>query len=55
MASWNGSCLLLQQKLKVARLKDNGNNYEVGRDEFLECWKWTNEHASIIKRTMGKT
>ena len=40
----------------VARLKDNGKNkYEVGRDEFLEeCWKWTNEHASIIREQWAK-
>jgi len=40
----------------VARLKDNGRNkYEVGRDEFLEeCWKWTNEHASIIRSQWAK-
>ena len=40
----------------VARLKDNGKNkYEVGREEFLEeCWKWTNEHASIIREQWAK-
>lgn len=40
----------------VARLKENGRNkYEVGRDEFLEeCWKWTNEHASIIRSQWAK-
>ena len=40
----------------VARLKDNGKNkYEVGREEFLEeCWKWTNEHASIIRSQWAK-
>lgn len=40
----------------VARLKDNGKNkYEVGRDKFLEeCWKWTNEHASIIREQWAK-
>jgi len=40
----------------VARLKDNGKNkYEVGREEFLEeCWKWTNEHASIIRKQWAK-
>ena len=40
----------------VARLKENcRNKYEVGRDEFLEeCWKWTNEHASIIRSQWAK-
>lgn len=40
----------------VARLKDNGKNkYEVGRDKFLEeCFKWTNEHASIIREQWAK-
>ncbi len=40
----------------VARLKDNGKNkYEVGRDKFLEeCWKWTDEHASIIRSQWAK-
>ena len=40
----------------VARLKDNGKNkYEVGREEFLEeCWKWTNEHAFIIREQWAK-
>ncbi len=40
----------------VARLKDNGKNkYGVGREEFLEeCWKWTNEHASIIREQWAK-
>ena len=40
----------------VARLKDNGKNkYEVGRDKFLEeCWKWTNEHAFIIREQWAK-
>ena len=40
----------------VARLKDNGKNkYEVGREEFLEeCFKWTNEHASIIREQWAK-
>ncbi len=40
----------------VARLKENGRNkYEVGRDEFLEeCWKWTDEHASIIRSQWAK-
>ena len=40
----------------VARLKENGRNkYKVGRDEFLEeCWKWTNEHASIIRNQWAK-
>ena len=40
----------------VARLKENGRNkYEVCRDEFLEeCWKWTNEHASIIRSQWAK-
>ena len=40
----------------VARLKDNGKNkYEVGREEFLEeCWKWTNEHTSIIREQWAK-
>ena len=40
----------------VARLKDNGKNkYEVGRDKFLEeCFKWTDEHASIIRSQWAK-
>lgn len=40
----------------VARLKEKGQTkYEVGRDEFLEeCWKWTNEHASIIRSQWAK-
>ena len=40
----------------VARLKDNGQNkYEVGRDKFLEeCFKWTDEHASIIRSQWAK-
>ena len=40
----------------VARLKDNGKNkYEVGRDKFLEeCFKWTDEHAAIIRSQWAK-
>ena len=40
----------------VARLKENGKNkYEVGRDKFLEeCFKWTDEHASIIRSQWAK-
>lgn len=40
----------------VARLKDNGKNkYDVGREGFLEeCFKWTNEHASIIREQWAK-
>lgn len=40
----------------VARLKENGQNkYEVGRDKFLEeCFKWTDEHASIIRSQWAK-
>jgi valine--tRNA ligase len=40
----------------VARLKENGQNkYEVGRDKFLEeCFKWTDEHASIIREQWAK-
>lgn len=40
----------------VARLKDNGKNkYEVGRDKFLEeCFKWTDEHAEIIRSQWAK-
>lgn len=40
----------------VARLKENGQNkYEVGRDKFLEeCFKWTDEHAAIIRSQWAK-
>ena len=40
----------------VARLKENGQNkYEVGRDKFLEeCFKWTDEHAEIIRSQWAK-
>lgn len=35
----------------VARLKEQGKEkYLIGRDAFLnECWKWTNEHADVIR------
>ena len=40
----------------VAKLKENGKNkYEVGRDKFLEeCFKWTDEHAAIIRSQWAK-
>ena len=40
----------------VNRLKDNGiNKYELGREGFLkECFKWTNEHKSIIHAQWAK-
>ena len=40
----------------VKRLKENGlEKYKIGREEFLkECWKWTNEHAHIIRSQWGK-
>ncbi len=40
----------------VARLKGNGKNkYEVGREGFIEeCFKWTNEHAYIIREQWAK-
>ncbi len=40
----------------VARLKEkNINKYELGREEFLkECFKWTDEHKSIIHSQWAK-
>ncbi len=40
----------------VGRLKDHGiNKYELGREEFLkECFKWTDEHKSIIHSQWAK-
>ena len=40
----------------VNRLKENGiNKYELGRKKFLdECFKWTDEHKSIIHEQWGK-
>ena len=40
----------------VKRLKDKGiNKYEYGRDNFInECWKWTDEHAEIIRKQWAK-
>ena len=40
----------------VNRLKENGiNKYELGREEFLkECFKWTDEHKSIIHAQWAK-
>ena len=40
----------------VARLKKEGiNKYELGRDKFLEeCFKWTDEHKSIIHEQWAK-
>lgn len=40
----------------VARLKEEGmDKHQVGREKFLkECWKWTNEHADIIRSQWAK-
>lgn len=40
----------------VKRIKDNGmDKHEIGRDKFLdECWKWTKEHADIIREQWAK-
>ncbi len=40
----------------VKRLKDQGiNKYEYGREAFInECWKWTKEHADIIREQWAK-
>jgi len=40
----------------VNRLKENNiNKYELGRSEFLkECFKWTDEHKSIIHEQWAK-
>ena len=40
----------------VNRLKEQGlNKYEVGRNRFLEeCFKWTKEHAGIIRSQWAK-
>ena len=40
----------------VNRLKEQGlNKYEVGREKFLEeCFKWTDEHAGIIRDQWSK-
>ena len=40
----------------VKKLKDKGiNKYEFGRDNFInECWKWTDEHAEIIRKQWAK-
>ena len=40
----------------VARIKEKGlNKYQLGRDKFLdECFKWTDEHKSIIHSQWAK-
>ena len=40
----------------VKRLKENGKEKkDISREKFLEeCWKWTNEHAGIIRNQWGK-
>ncbi len=40
----------------VKRLKDKGiDKYEYGREKFLEeCYKWTDEHAKIIREQWAK-
>ena len=40
----------------VKRIKDKGlDKREIGRDKFLEeCWKWTEEHAGIIREQWAK-
>ncbi len=40
----------------VKRLKDEGKNKStISREEFLkECWKWTHEHADIIRQQWAK-
>ena len=40
----------------VKRLKEQGKNKNsVTREEFLkECWKWTHEHADIIRKQWAK-
>ncbi len=40
----------------VKRIKDEGKTKSsIGREEFLkECWKWTYEHAEIIRKQWGK-
>ena len=40
----------------VKRIKDNGlDKRTIGRDKFLEeCWKWTKEHADIIRSQWAK-
>ncbi len=40
----------------VKRLKDEGKNKnEIGRENFIkECWKWTDEHSSLIRNQWAK-
>ena len=40
----------------VGRLKEEGKSKSsIGREEFLkECWKWTKEHADIIRNQWAK-
>ena len=40
----------------VKRIKEEGKTKtSIGREEFLkECWKWTHEHADIIRKQWGK-
>ncbi len=40
----------------VNRLKEKGiDKYSYGRDKFIEeCWKWTHEHAEVIRKQWAK-
>ena len=40
----------------VKRIKEQGlDKHEIGREKFLdECWKWTREHADIIREQWAK-